>query len=161
MQIKTDKDCPYCHGSGAMWVQNGPDDVDKDICVCAEITKGEESMARTWSEEQKKALSEKNKALWTPEKRAEQAERARRQRAKQKANQIGRERALAKRDKPKRKYNRRAPKLNGASMNLMVSVLEGFILEVPQMKASEYLEKRQRVIIDILAIGGKYAKKDN
>ena len=27
-------DCRYCHGKGWTWVQNGPDDVDKDPCDC-------------------------------------------------------------------------------------------------------------------------------
>jgi len=27
-------DCDRCNGSGTMYVQNGPDDVDKDLCYC-------------------------------------------------------------------------------------------------------------------------------
>ena len=31
------KRCPHCFGKGWVWVQNGPDDVDRELCECADL----------------------------------------------------------------------------------------------------------------------------
>jgi len=31
-----EKSCPYCEGRGWYWVQDGPDDCEKEKCNCKE-----------------------------------------------------------------------------------------------------------------------------
>ena len=44
---EADPNCEYCNGKGWFYVQNGPDDVDKDPCFCIMI---EEETSDQYSE---------------------------------------------------------------------------------------------------------------
>lgn len=57
MAIKTDPNCSRCEGKGWFYVPNGPDDVDKEVCDCAEVEEGDESYAR----EHQNTISENGK----------------------------------------------------------------------------------------------------
>ena len=80
--------------------------------------------------------------------------------AKRRARKEGRKKAFEKKDEelmskiPKRKYKRKVS-ASPVQMQAMVAELEAFISKLPEMTASEYLEKRELLIKNILIRGGK------
>jgi hypothetical protein len=66
-----------------------------------------------------------------------------------------RKEALAKQDKVKRTYTRKVPLLHPLQLQSIINDLEVFIAELPSMKATEYLEKRELLIKTILRKGNE------
>jgi len=64
-----------------------------------------------------------------------------------------REEAFAKKDTPMKRAYKRHMDVTPVQMQSMVTELEAFILRIPKMKASEYLEARETLIKTILLRG--------